>query len=526
MSDQEEGTESEPLLDHRSLSLRGLEGIYQAFLENELAEDVQLYVTTEDLHEKVPTGSTIRLVGPVENSDDENDEVVAMRGLAIFGDDEYDVMFVPGENANEKSRQEWSTADLLAHMVLPAECQEGMPHIYLNFLNDQYIGDAHQGVFVCHAHQSRFSDLIVALGEFFADTDPSESFVWLDVFCANQVLLRTDRGSDVYETSLTEELHEIISSFESHVIFIDRWDVPAPLDRLWCIWEIWGFLRFGLAAPALFAQGQKEAYVSQLRQNAGNIIAVLRNVVHTFTAQCSDPYDSHILSAAIARTLDTNVEDLDAMLEELVGHWYLPYTLPAVHEAREGHDNLQLSGTLAAAAFLLHRKGETREALGFFQEAHEIQREILDPNNPLLAMTSYETGVVFESQGKFRQALLSYEEALSIALDNLGTGNPEVHRTLRRMACVYTKQERFDMALTFYHRALRDQETAFGSRDPAVALTLLGLASTYMKQGDFERAIEVYHQAEDICLHSLGPDHVTTKRVQEDMAKAISSYES
>ena len=56
--------------------------------------------------------------------------------------------------------------------------------------------------------------------------------------------------------------------------------------------------------------------------------------------------------------------------------------------------------------------GQFKEALGCFQRALNIGRELGDPVNVAIALEA--VGVVFEVQGHYEEALIKYQEALQL----------------------------------------------------------------------------------------------------------------
>ncbi|GBG34506.1 Kinesin light chain 3 [Hondaea fermentalgiana] len=113
------------------------------------------------------------------------------------------------------------------------------------------------GTFVSQARKCRFHDLVAALEDHFGQ-DADAAFVWLDLFCATQPLL----------TSADKDLPPKVVSARNHaVIFSDRWDVPAPLQRAWCVWKVMGAITQAQSFQVAFAPGQKQAFVQALLED-------------------------------------------------------------------------------------------------------------------------------------------------------------------------------------------------------------------------------------------------------------------
>ncbi|CAK9090022.1 Hypothetical protein SCF082_LOCUS42472 [Durusdinium trenchii] len=79
----------------------------------------------------------------------------------------------------------------------------------------------------------------------YAVRDCGTTFLWLDLFCANQPKLLTEDEIVAEERAalLTSGFHFAIEWFDERLFFFDLWSKPKPLTRAWCIWEIFGVIQ-------------------------------------------------------------------------------------------------------------------------------------------------------------------------------------------------------------------------------------------------------------------------------------------
>ncbi|GBG24160.1 Kinesin light chain 3 [Hondaea fermentalgiana] len=483
------------VIDPRSISLRAIKELRDQVLSREVAQGVELYVAKRDHSNKVQKGATIQAVETMSDG--------KMKGLVAYVDNP--IIFEPGKDADPKPRQDWSTEDVAEYVVLALTSKFPKAQLYLNHLDEEDIGKDFQGTFVSQARKCRFQDLVAALEDHFGK-DADTTFVWLDLFCANQPLLTSaDKtlSRDVIlarNQYLTHGLHRAIGRFESAVIFFDRWDMPAPLQRAWCVWEIMGAITQAQSFQVVFAPGQVQAFIKALLEDVdglGKILALNNNNMRD--AKCNKRDDKEMIDKAVEATVPGGY----ATLNRHVFSWRMQKVREIVSQARNG-DALSLARLLFSTGVLWFKQGEYKEALQSFSETLSIFKEVLPDRHPYVASTLFGIANVYREQGRFEEALACYEEGLSIYKDVLGDRHPSVANTLNSIASVYDDQGRYKEALAYYEEALSIRKNVLGDRHPLVANTLNNIAS---------EALANYEEALSIAKESLGdrhPDVATT----------------
>ncbi|GBG34802.1 ABC transporter G family member 22 [Hondaea fermentalgiana] len=512
------------ILSHQSVSLRFLKELVDDIASKRVASDVELFVALRDLGADIPTGTTIRRVATLQNG--------KVKGTVDFVPGTID--FVPGRDAREKPRAEWSTEDVAQRVVLAATQQLRGSQIYLDIIGDTTdVGDEFQGIFVSQARKCCFADLIQALDMYFAENeDDTEPFVWLDLFCANQpLLLCTDEDlpAEVLasrERILTEGLHEAIARFNHTVVFFDRWDRPAPLQRAWCVWEILGSVNNGQPARVIYADGQESDYITQLLEDPAQIARVMADNMDMRKARCWKPEDERRISNAIKRTLENGFVTLNSVINEQVRTWLLGMARQAIATARTQSDELYLASLLAQTGFLADSQGYYQDALSeFYMEALEIRRRVLGPSDHETANTLVGIGNVYTKQGYFAEALQIFNDALVILQEGRGSRTPAVANVLNSIARVHFRQKKYEDALTFYKDALAIYRASLGAKLEKVAITLIGIADVRHAQGKNEKALRNYNQARSIIVNALGERHPLVATALHNIAKAYASQQ-
>ncbi|GBG30435.1 Kinesin light chain 3 [Hondaea fermentalgiana] len=326
-----------------------------AVLSGETAIGVELYVVTRDLSDKVKKGATIQVLRIRANG-------------KLHGRVQYVgvlITFEPGKDADPKPRQDWSTEVVAEHVVLALT--KSLPQAHST-----------------SARKCRFQDLVAALEDHFLAKTP---FIWLDLFCANQPLLISadedlpPKVVSARNQCLTHGSYRAIGRFGSAVIFFDRWDVPAPLQRAWCVWEIMGAITRAQSFQVVFAPGQEQILVQVLLEDVDGLATVMADNNNMRNAECWKKEDKEMIDKAI----ETAVED--------------------------GY-------------------GEYIEALQMLEEALSIRKESLGDRHPYVATTLNNIAYVYKAKGRYEEALTYWEEALSILKESLGDRHPYVAAVL------------------------------------------------------------------------------------------------
>jgi hypothetical protein len=167
------------------VSLRSLKELRERIEQEKEAVAVEVYKLKTSAVARcgktVQVGSSVRLVSRI------SDETLLCHAPYVG------LVEVNVANADKKKRTEWSTEDVAEYLVKTRT--QAFNGFYLDILPPADVGERFQGTFVSQARAMRFGDLIDGLLEHFqeAQADLRTTFVWLDLFSANQPLL-TDSG--------------------------------------------------------------------------------------------------------------------------------------------------------------------------------------------------------------------------------------------------------------------------------------------------------------------------------------------
>lgn len=182
-----------------------------------------------------------------------------------------------------------------------------------------------------------------------------------------------------------------------------------------------------------------------------------------------------------------------------------------------------LSTELDLAASLQHlgqvsQMQHRPETEALFKEALAIQEKRLGPDDPEVAMTLNNLGIVYGYGGELDKAETIFQRALKIREAALGPGHPDVAMTINNLALVRTQQKRYAEADALFRRALAIRERALPPDHPDLAATLESLALLAQNQHRYTEALPLHARALKIWEKTLGPDHHRVGLVTTNLA--------
>lgn len=516
------------IVRYQGISVAALARIWADIKSGATAPGVRLVVlTSADLEghdrasgEKVSLeGRTARLIqDPAE--DDEPIDAAAGESRALRGV----VAYVEGEvafsaaDAQEKPRTAWTIEDVCEHVVLPAAQSNG-GCFWLDLLPDADVGRQFRGAFVSQARQCRFGDLAEAVLEHYAGKDLSKQYVWLDIFSANQPRLS---GADNESPQLlaqrynllTKHLHAAIEHFDERLVFFDSWLAPRALQRMWCVWEVYGAVRSRKPLELIFAPDQDDAFVEQVRRDPHAIPSALARF-EMRDAQCHSASDQAMITEAVT-ALPGGFAALNGAVLERLRAW-LSLTAKQIVERRAADadadplETARLTHCVGQLAFLL---GDMTTAEHMFNQALREKRRILGDSHKDVATSMHEVASVLEQQGRIDEALAMFTDCLRVKEELFGAEALSTAVTMQSLAAVLETKGELDRAMELLEKVLVIKRRELGDDHEQVAVAMHQLAQVLQAKGELAPALEMFRAALAIKEPLQGPKHpsvVTTK---------------
>jgi tetratricopeptide (TPR) repeat protein len=162
----------------------------------------------------------------------------------------------------------------------------------------------------------------------------------------------------------------------------------------------------------------------------------------------------------------------------------------------------------------LSYEAHIRQAMGQYEEAEKLHREVLrlrkaalGPEHPDVGAALNDLGNVRSRVGDFEGSLQLLQEALAIRERQLGENHPLVATTLSALGATRRALGDNEGAKQAQLRALAIREKVYGPDHPNIAYSLGNLAAVHWALAEFDEAQAAYERALEILVAALGPDH-------------------
>jgi serine/threonine protein kinase/tetratricopeptide (TPR) repeat protein len=172
---------------------------------------------------------------------------------------------------------------------------------------------------------------------------------------------------------------------------------------------------------------------------------------------------------------------------------------------------------LSSIGTALVHQGEDDAAYPLLREALELRRKALGVDDPLVASSLVQLGVL-RQRYDLAEGERYLREAVAIREKRFGPDDLNVANTLADLADILRRRRAFNDAEKLLLRSLAIREKALPPGDPVIAGSLSGLGRVYTESGQFARAEPILQRALDIRMKALGPDHYATSRSYDDLA--------
>ena len=173
---------------------------------------------------------------------------------------------------------------------------------------------------------------------------------------------------------------------------------------------------------------------------------------------------------------------------------------------------------LNQAANYLSTHAQYVQAESLLRKASAIREQYFTCDQPDIAITFNDLGMLYLVQAKYKQAQPLLQQALIIREKVLGAEHPDTITNLDNLAQLYHAQGGYDQAEKLNLQVLKVRQQIFKPDHPDIARSLSHLAELYTDQGKYTQAEELYLQAIEILNQVLGVDHLDLAEVLDNLA--------
>lgn len=161
----------------------------------------------------------------------------------------------------------------------------------------------------------------------------------------------------------------------------------------------------------------------------------------------------------------------------------------------------------------IRKDAETTEAPGVVSR----QMTGLSVDETLAPAYSTMSNVIFD-QGHYDQSQDFYERKVAIDIKSLGSDHPSVANDLNALAMSYISSHKYSQADVLLTRALSIYKKVYGANNILTIRTEATLAGVKLHLRQFDAAAKLYQSTLSFALGSLGPNHLESARILNDLA--------
>jgi len=221
--------------------------------------------------------------------------------------------------------------------------------------------------------------------------------------------------------------------------------------------------------------------------------------------------------------------EVEAAIRDTIGQTYIDLGL--YQEARQqldqalqlrrrvlGPENPKTLKTLNGLGKTVYFLGKYPEAEALFSQALEIQRRVLGPQHPdTLSSMGYLANDYYE-QGNYAQAEALERQTLEIRRRVLGPEHRDTLASMQSLALVYYLEGRYAEAEALFSQTLEMQRRVLGPEHPHTLVSMGNLAMDYSAQGKYTQAGALFSQTLEVRRRILGPEHSSTLSTMHNLA--------
>ena len=179
-----------------------------------------------------------------------------------------------------------------------------------------------------------------------------------------------------------------------------------------------------------------------------------------------------------------------------------------------GDENIYVASVLHRMGVLCSQRTEYH-AIGYFNEALSIRKNLLGSNDHLVAETLYASAVVLSQLSRYEASMERYHEALRIQMNDSQDSN-EVARTLASMGICHYNHQAYDLASTCLEGAVKIRKYRVSKltdstelaelygEEVALGSEFFNLGNVHMQMGDYAQAMQCFVQSRDLRWCHVG----------------------
>ncbi len=259
--------------------------------------------------------------------------------------------------------------------------------------------------FISHAWRYCFLEVLEALTSYFASEE--DVVIWFDLFCNNQ-----HKAPSLEFEWWCNTFKNAIQSFGRTVMVLAPWNDPLPLQRGWCIWELYCTIEGKCKFDVAMSPASTEQFIADVDADPVHVIDKMLATIDTSRSECYKAEDRERIHDAIRRTV--GFDELNRRIFEIMRGWVIS-KYEERYKALEG-----FCVPMNNLALLYKNQGDYEKAQPLFEECLKIRKDVLGDKNLETLSSMNNLAGLYDLQGEYKRALPLYEESLRMTKAQLG----------------------------------------------------------------------------------------------------------
>jgi len=169
-----------------------------------------------------------------------------------------------------------------------------------------------------------------------------------------------------------------------------------------------------------------------------------------------------------------------------------------------GNNHTDVAATVYNAGQTLHQMGDLDRALENYKEFARITFRLDRPNRYLVVVLKC-IALIYHEQKSFEQALGYFNQALVVARDILGSMHPDTASILNKLGNLHYELGDFDTSLRMYREGLAVERVVFDANHLNITVTLSNIAQIHKQRGNAQSALKLYGEVLSIQRKTCDP---------------------
>lgn len=393
----------------------------------------------------------------------------------------------------------------------------------------KYVGEA--TVLVCQTWHYKFLDVVKAILNFFESE--RTTIVWLDLFSVNhhrQPLISVDWLCGSFRTTL--------SHFNRMVLVLSPWQNPIPLNRSWCLWEIY-CCTVDRSPPmnleiAMSGKGTK-AFLKSLFTSICDIHDAI-SAIDICNAVASNNDHSRVIRAA-ADSCGGGADNFNHKIRNVFYDWLYTVALDLnasmcagvtaagicdkIPSPAEEKYHLPVDSLTSDVFRLIERSKNYQYAISVLSTESSIRRKLYGTDHYRTLHVRSLLGRCWVATEEYDLAFECYKELLTSFSKKEEEYKTEVLDILYQLAVLYRLRNNPKSAVPILQKVVNKRAALMGWDDSKTLEAVDCLALTFEEMGKWTEAQQWRKQSVRMSSEMLGADDIRTVEAQGMLARSL-----